>query len=111
MSAARAWDQMTTQERDALVAEKVMRLRHRHMADTEWLWLSERVFYGSTTDIARAWEVVEKLGEQFAVTIESDGAGRWDAAFWAGDEDYNAWSSSAPEAICLAALRAVGVEI
>jgi hypothetical protein len=67
-----------------------------------------------STDIAAAWEVVDAITcVQFAVEWCCDGHG-WDARFaiWNSvKEDVEVckgWGDSAPHAICLAALKAVG---
>lgn len=120
------WSELSPRERDALVAEKVM-----GFTVTDWPTgksfpvtsaiaagvLSERQesrIPHYTTQIAAAWEVVEKLRrEKMLVTVVSDEDGGWNAEMW----DYNnrqsgeVFAESAPEAICLAALRACGVEI
>lgn len=66
-----------------------------------------------STNIAAAWEVVEKLrSERMMVSIVSDEDGGWNVEMW----DYNnrqskeVFSETAPHAICLAALKAVGYE-
>ena len=65
---------------------------------------------GYGDDIGMAWEVVEKLIEsphsyEFYLVHQTDG---WDAAFQhPGDKGGNAHASSAPLAICRAALKAV----
>lgn len=113
-------------ELDALVAEKVMGLRVEWGQDTPCpdcdevgrycggrAWCSPcRAWYYSaykdySTDIAAAWEVVERLvagGERHFVVEK---AGAWLVRFREGD-----WlpGETAPHAICLAALRAVGYE-
>ena len=97
-------------ELDALVAEKVMGwtnvrfichgLSLRGEVDGE---PSEKVpFY--SVDIDAAWDVVEKIGTSF--TLER--YNRWYVEF--GDR-YSAAADTAPHAICLAALKAVGVEV
>lgn len=99
-------------ELDALVAEKVMgwncELRECH---TRKVLHSE---YGGpphySTDIADAWLVVEKIDQQVTVTKCADG---WlvtiDDYFCHGGVEIMA--GTAPLAICLAALKAVGVDI
>ena len=67
-----------------------------------------------STDIYSAWLVVEKLaGEQgpYSVVMNNND-GDWVVHFWNGDRhDLYANADTAPMAICLAALKAVGVEI
>jgi len=114
---------MTPRELDALVAEKVMGVEvsqpdgsssgYLHIRE----WGEELPRYSS--DIAAAWSVVEKLrGEEgFAIDLTSVGSPTsWDwnvhiehptdeAGYWLGT------AKEAPRAICLAALRAKGVEV
>lgn len=67
--------------------------------------------------ISAAWQVVEKMREQgwdhFSLTWGAKG--KWDAMFmmWHGPEDaiVQEVADTAPLAICLAALRAKGVEV
>lgn len=61
-----------------------------------------------STDISAAWEVVEKLSEQgiFLRLSSISGAGKW-RCYMLGMTPY---VDTAPHAICLAALRAVGWE-
>ncbi len=57
-----------------------------------------------STNIAAAWEVVEKLGNDF-FELSRGGSGLsdgWSALTAEGD----AWAETAPHAICLAALKA-----
>ena len=119
-------------ELDALVAEKVMGLtRHDESYVTEsigkvlrFVWrdgCGDCVYSGDmflprySTNIADAWEVVEKLvstpgpnGDHHSVQVDYSG----DAVVVIDEnEDWqvSAIASTAPHAICLAALRAKGV--
>ena len=62
-----------------------------------------------STSIAAAWEVVEKMRESVSLEIEyqlfANEDGTWDVAF--GIEAFQS-ATTAPHAICLAALAAVG---
>ncbi len=110
-------------ELDAVVAEKVMGLSVRPIevigasgvhADVGTVDLPRRMPDGRmgvhaaplpaySTEIAAAWEVVEKLRSPvFVLEWEPD---RWLASFCGEDED--ATADTAPHAICLAALKAV----
>lgn len=77
-----------------------------------------------STDIAAAWEVVEKIGEGFTLGRSwekwvctsvpgdmwgcyIDEPGRYEML---NDGDYFEWADTAPHAICLAALKAIGHE-
>lgn len=111
-------------ELDTLVAEKVMGWKscHDHMGNEQWdtgLHIRNipenptmKVFrYGPSpwspsTDIASAWEVVEKLKQEHGYSVSVNCAGV--VAPW-GCEINNkfVWESTVPLAICCAALAAV----
>lgn len=63
-----------------------------------------------STDIAAAWEVVEKIGTEFAIERWPDYKG---GIIRASFNRQHEWSKAvtAPHAICLAALKAVGVTV
>jgi hypothetical protein len=121
-------------ELDALVAEKVMGWKYRQSSpdpkkhfcreygnDAGW-WLKPSMTPGAkhwacatcspppaySTDIAAAWEVTEKLAEDFMLVYAVAHAG-WRARFehaegwWKGE----AYADTAPLAICRAALAAL----
>ena len=71
-----------------------------------------------STDIAAAWKIVEKItkGNNWELTIETD-SGEWEVRCNAhfsrkdyNERQYNSRAMTAPHAICLAALKAVGYE-
>lgn len=120
-------------ELDALIAEKVMGitpdLKCIACGSTNLLihWLTGNNMYGDctknmdykrtfiklpnySTDISDAWLVVEKMGayndSSFSLSVGLSYT-EWCACFMG----HKAWSDSAPHAICLAALKAVGVEV
>lgn len=142
------WLDLTRFERDILVEESVMGLCvHQweavHEDDSSWEpdWQVRCVkcgketsgAYGNlrpvsgkanpyTTDIAWAWEVVEKLGAKslnavahkvgFATfTMARYPSGDWRASLVGHGAVAAAIAPTAPEAICIAALRACGVEV
>ena len=75
------------------------------------LWSWSRHVY--STDIAAAWQVVEKMQtpemEEWEFNTSTDGD-KWEATFWMGDTfNDSGETDTAPHAICLAALRAVEV--
>lgn len=99
-------------ELDALVAEKVMGL------DCSWRCVTldgtgrdrgpARRIKPYSTNIDAAWEVVEKLKENHTVNIHgySDG---WEVGLIGpGSAAVDGQAETAPHAICLAALKAVG---
>lgn len=99
-------------ELDALIAEKVMGIEP-HIIGIE----NMMIYLPYSTDISAAWEVVEKMisirpekepNAEFALVQRSK---EW----LCGYELYESWYCSAsaltaPHAICLAALKAVGYE-
>ena len=67
-----------------------------------------------STDIAAAWEVVEKLGEMDLSFAPDDREGTWDCSFgWDGSENNPTcvYAPTASEAICRSALLAVGAKL
>jgi hypothetical protein len=117
-------------EIDRLVAEKVMGWKADFRDDVyensprRWLVSGWR----PSTDIAAAWEVVEKLspGRPFVLQIRNTMMGGFQVrASWTDTEIVNTYdadfggrmrvdqatAATAPLAICLAALRAAGVEV
>jgi len=74
-----------------------------------------------TTDIAAAWEVVEKMPKSAVVELRNmhEGVRTWHAEVWllpspfasAYGDGFVGNADTAPEAICIAALRACGVEM
>jgi Phage ABA sandwich domain len=103
---------MNLREIDRLVAEKVMGLKiddYYFVLDEKGLREGELLNY--STNIEDAWQVVEKLdveefsiskfGKEYHVWVETE----------LGGEGFLIKSKTAPLAICLAALKAVGVEV
>jgi hypothetical protein len=117
-------------ELDALVAEKVLGLSVSKMATSEY---SYGFFYNParaentwqrlphySTNLTAAWQVVEKMAEKgWRVCFSDNGnthAERWDCRFFrepgtSSKDRVIAICDTAPLAICLAALRACGVEV
>lgn len=113
------WSEMSPRERDALVAEKVMGFTKPSLG-----WGFHELESGSyvnyplphyTTDISEVWEVVDKLKKKrvFINMGFSPISNRYAVNFSTVTvmKDSNGYAPTAPEAICLAALKAVGVEI
>ncbi|GMA50155.1 hypothetical protein GCM10025857_15120 [Alicyclobacillus contaminans] len=101
------WSEMSPRERDALVAEKVM-------GYTE-CGKEEPIEY--TTHISAAWDVVDRM-QQLGWNMDLMNAyivpeiGRqWGCDLRDGRNLVVGLGPTAPEAICLAALRAVGVDV
>ena len=98
-------------ELDALIAEKVMGQNTRGLSGCgSWGCGCSSDPYPHlpkySEDIAAAWRVVEKLDGTYEPVIERHGPG-WTAWF----DSNQAWADTAPLAICLAALKAVGVQV
>ena len=94
-------------ELDALVAEKVMGWDHYPS--------KHEIVPAYSTDIAAAWEVVEKMrSDDWWAQIAQDNTDIWDAKLWRGEPDR--WfptmetygnAPTAPLAICRATLKTV----
>lgn len=123
-------------ELDALVAEKVFGM-HRHPGcdlddhlRAECYGTGTEEGYGPvvdySTDIAAAWQVVEKLRSDGLGIILNDTMGQYRGRFWrydrsdgwdidawilCPDTQFTVWEETAPLVICLAALKALGVEV
>lgn len=111
-------------ELDALVAEKVMGLKPRNEFEGNTVVPPHYTVYlrGNTvymprysTDIAAAWEVVEKMKEMGCVDIQAlHGAhyqvqiDRYDGKSWETAFVESTQGDTAPHAISLVALKAVG---
>lgn len=115
-------------ELDALVAERVMGW---YLKGRRWIDPERREFAGFTTepqydpnsdrdhplwepssDMASAWEVVEKMRPDWRFLFQETPGRRWRAVFSSHSERDLAKmedADSAPEAICKAALQAVGL--
>lgn len=121
---------------DALIAEKVMGLRLDYEFSEEMgapavpelrdQYDEWGVLPNYSTDMACAWQVVTHMTRKDRAREESD---LYFKLTYAWDDDYGCWASfdwkgvadthplyqghadTAPHAICLAALRAVGVEL
>jgi hypothetical protein len=119
---------VASRELDAIVAEKVMgwsytrfmnnvhRVSARHP-----VWQEFIVVPRYSTDLAAAWQVVEKLATGYRnVLIENTAELLGKRRYWVDIKEHGdlgmidiakANADTAPLAICLAALKAVGVEI
>lgn len=124
---------MTNREIDALVAEKVMDLTvikttyqnkligavsYYSIGEPDWeddrgdMYLSNPL-PSYTLDINAAWEVVEKLQSMdygFILDSMQGCLGYWQAHFERDRSVYTAEASTPANAICLAALKAVGYD-
>lgn len=69
-----------------------------------------------STDIATAWEVVEKMyNKKFVFTLKQRFCGKWECDFGYKQSDFyeseKQEAETAPTVICLAALKAKGIEV
>lgn len=113
------WSELSARERDELVALKVMGWRKDHGWDyfadgltiRTWKESSFKRFQPST-DISAAWEVVEELSAR-GLYLDIDTHPDFYLVDVQRRNNVVAYSvaTTAPEAICLAALKAVGVDI
>lgn len=102
-------------ERDARVAENVM-VWHREHAECglppgEYGSDNIRGFPHYSTEISAAWEVVEKFNRIVITKLDMPERYLAEIVFYFGMgnfEEHKAEASTAPLAICLAALKAVG---
>lgn len=111
------WSTMSPRERDALVATEVMGWNRREGTGEKDMFRatqfgSTSAFPNYTSSIAAAWEVVETMNKTWFVMVERisnhvSPDGRWHCEMGG----YHANESTAPEAICLSALKAVGVDV
>jgi hypothetical protein len=110
-------------ELDALVGTKIMGYEYNHTSGVDCptcgydgLYDTDKTYPGYSTDIAAAWEVVEKLDslEDFEFRMESDQGEliKWHVEFHklSDGQCFPASEHSAALAICLAALKALEVE-
>jgi hypothetical protein len=118
------WAEMTPRERDALVAEKVMGwTKIWYNADSDdhpeadcanglcpdGTYTSIPFF---TTDISATWGVVEKMHQDgFLFDLSNSVGAGYIAQFYKGNYYVSGYIKSAPEAICIAALKVVGVDV
>ncbi len=121
------WANMAPTQRDALLAEKVMGLRVEHWTkkhvevevDGETETWDLRTGYvladdpmhpaipAYSTDISAAWQIAERFDE---IIVSRHIPGKYHCDLYRGAMRYNAIAKTAQEAICLAALRSVGVD-
>ena len=121
------WHALTPEQRNAVVAEKVMGLRV-YKKDTWGRWAIERLDKPGlteeiplyTTSLDAAWPIWTKLGDYdiqrkfLCAWVEDDNPERYD---WKSCNPYldfldvESMQHITPERICLAALRACGYEV
>ena len=97
-------------ELDALIAEKVMGIKEGQVFQTSKGSYSYKPYPYYSTDIAAAWEVVEKLSAVWSFELETYRDNSIRCFFRQHDHQelcVMQFSNSAPHAICLAALKAI----
>lgn len=124
MGAEMKWSELSSRQRDALVAERV--LGYQCVCDVEPADCPIHNIADASTllpysmDIAAAWEVVEHLRPRFGFSLHDWPEIRvadYEAEFQVRDEvgegypNFTGEANTAPKAICLAALKACGVEV
>lgn len=103
-------------ELDALVAERIMGLHLAKQEFTGELFIRYSKDTGLfqipeySADISAAWEVVEKLRETWRLEID-ESKDRWQIHIENDDKVLRDDAPTFPHAICLVALKAVGVEV
>ena len=114
------WDEMTDQQRNVLVAEKIFNRQVVEWEGTSVLLLVNTSYPSGveglpsyTTDMNDAWKILDNLGEvhDMRIHVESE---HYEIKIFVKDAGLagEAFSSTnMAEAICKAALKAVGVEI
>lgn len=109
-------------ELDVFVAENVMGLNASSITNDGYsvVVYNGKLLPSYSTDIAAAWEVVEKMRSDYlALRLNRDIGNQnqddceWCATFEGNGKEtpVDSWSSTAPHAICLAALKACGVQV
>lgn len=100
---------MTDNELNALVAKRVMDAYNVREFSGEWTQVDPGLYQlpDYANDIAAAWQVVEKLPYYVEISKTSDG--RYFCKV--NPMEATAQADTAPRAICLAALDAVGVRV
>ena len=115
-------------ELDAIVADKIfgLTMRDRHTGKEVPITLDQLLMSGSalrimtlprySTDIAAAWTIISKLDGQWTLDGQ-DGIG-WDVSYVEAsmredryEKPFRSNAGTAPNAVCLAALKAVGVDL
>ena len=113
---------MNLPEIDRLVATKVMgwKMFEIKLTDSRVIggfYDDGKIFIGvgewsPTSDIRVAWQVVKKFYEKGdKVTVTNTLGGNWCCYVSTGTSQFSAIAETAPLAICLAALKACGIEV
>jgi hypothetical protein len=110
------WDELSPRERDALVAEHVMGWKPSPTLIDGWvLQDGTHINHGGfhpSTNIADAWQVVEKFKQEKLTFIEISLSNySCKTLISTPNGNYEVEAPTATEAICKAALRACGVDI
>lgn len=117
-----SWDEMIDEQRNVLIAEKVMGWKIKTYADLPDIepepdWVSSDAVictvgeFTPSTDMSNALEVLDRFNN-WQITKFGDTYGRHGQYRVFIEANQNiAFADSAPEAVCLAALKAVGVDV
>ena len=92
-----------------LAADDKIRVAYPKSLAAGRLWPAQYCGPKYSTDLAAAWEVVEKMRERYVDFLLEWDHDQWRASYCGENEDARA--DTVALAICLAALRAVGVEV
>lgn len=109
---------------DALIAEKIMGKVNVRYFRSRFVWDNVGYINGKpigdvmgvvdvpeySTNISDAWQVVKSLKDKYRVDLVVDVVDCY-VAVMDSENMYEAFAQTAPMAICLAALKAVGVEV
>ena len=109
-------------DRGALVWRESGQKSYKWLVEDRDCWIPEECpedGFHPSTDIAAAWLVVERLAQEWDVEIYRFQSMAINSAYWVCkfgelvdyEPTYFAQALSAPHAICLAALKAVGVDV
>lgn len=111
------WSELTHEQLDALIAEKVFQreiIPMEHLGSTRLLMgrqnkpgLTEVIPHYSA-DMNAAWQIVDRYDE---IIISKHVPYKYYCELWKSTTRYTSTSRNPQEAICLAALKSCGVEI
>lgn len=93
------WSAMSARDRDVLVAEHVMCSSAYHATEL-------------TSSKVHVFTIIDKLrAEGFVAALVNSVDGSWGCTFAKGWQRYSGTAATPSESVCLAALRAKGVEV
>ncbi|MDB5083595.1 MAG: Phage sandwich domain [Bacilli bacterium] len=109
------WAELTMRQRDAFVAIHLFNWNTRGLSLPEATRMWDYQLPNFTTNMAHVWQVVnwiEKNNWDLVVSSNQE-SGEWSATIWIvpHQKACHQYASSAAEAICLAALKAGGIQV